>query len=287
MDANEFAARRRFVDTRAGRIAYVEKGNGPAALFFHGAFLNGYQWRDVIDGCAGVRRCIAFDNLGHGATDVAPGQAVDVEAQAEAARDFLDALGIDSVDIVGNDSGGAIAQFFAVRYPERVRTMTLTNCDVHDNNPSEEFRPIIELARSGARPALVERLLSDPALARSKRSFGGVYEDPMTFGDEAIDVYLRPLVRSPEAADAFARFIASLGACHTVRLESSLRSLEAPTLIAWGTADTTFPLQWAVWLQNTLPNARPVAAIEGAKLFWPEERPAVLSALLREHWSRA
>ncbi len=48
-------------------------------------------------------------------------------------KEVLDALKIDQVDLVGNDSGGGIAQIFAALYPERVRTLTLTNCDTPDN----------------------------------------------------------------------------------------------------------------------------------------------------------
>src|SRR5258708_34867763 len=94
MELSVFSAARRFADTGFGRIAYVERGTGPAALFFHGAFLNGYQWRDVIDVCAGARRCIAFDNLGHGHTEVRPGQAVDFDAQAAATAGFPSALAV-------------------------------------------------------------------------------------------------------------------------------------------------------------------------------------------------
>ncbi len=45
LTAADFHAARRFAETSFGRIAYVERGEGPAALFFHGFSLNGYQWR--------------------------------------------------------------------------------------------------------------------------------------------------------------------------------------------------------------------------------------------------
>ena len=49
MDVRAFAARRLFAETPFGRIAYVERGEGPVALFFHGAFMYGHQWRGVIE----------------------------------------------------------------------------------------------------------------------------------------------------------------------------------------------------------------------------------------------
>ena len=285
MTEAEFAASRRFAETPFGRIAYVERGAGPVALFFHGAFLNGFQWRDVLEACADERRCIAFDSLGHGHTEPLAGQPADLGAQAEAAAALLDALGVDRVDLVGNDSGGGIAQVFAVRHPGRVRSLCLTDCEVYTNNPAPGFLPIIEAFRAGGGPEIVASL-QDPAFARSQAAFGPFYERPDELRAETLTAYLAPLA-APERADAFVRFVASLATPHTVEIAAALRRLEAPALIAWGTADVGFELKWAYWLAGALPRARPVVEVEGARLFWPEERPELLSGLLREHWAAA
>src|SRR4029453_11021252 len=91
-----------------------------------------------------VRRCIALDLLAHGDTKIAPDQDVSVTAIAKMLGEFLDALKIDQVDLVGNDSGGGIAQIFAALNPARVRSLALTNCDTHDNWPPEAFKPFVD-----------------------------------------------------------------------------------------------------------------------------------------------
>jgi pimeloyl-ACP methyl ester carboxylesterase len=121
--------------TAFGDIAYTDHGRGPAALFVHGVFLNGYLWGHIIDRMADVRRCIAIDLLAHGETQAAPDQDVSFKAQAEMLEAFCVSLGLDRVDMVANDSGGGIAQIFAARHPERIRSLTLTNCDAHDDWP--------------------------------------------------------------------------------------------------------------------------------------------------------
>ena len=247
MDATQFEASRRFADTRFGRIAYIEQGLGPAALLLHGAFLNSYQWRDVMEGCADTRRCLAFDNLGHGYTEVADGQAVDFGAQAAAAAAFLDAVHVDKVDIVGNDSGGAIAQVFAARWPDRVRSLCLTNCDVYTNSPPPSFQPTIDAFRAGRTAQICRRLLSDVRFARSGVAFGLAFERPDALLPETLAVYLGPIVSSAERVAAFERFVLSLAPEHTVGIVGALRRLEVPTLIAWGTDDRTFELKWAYW----------------------------------------
>ena len=103
MRVNEFSALRKTVKTASGSVAYVEKGNGPVALFVPGVLLNGALWRHVIDELAAERRCIAIDILGHGETRVTPEQDIGFNAQAQMIEDFLAAMGIDQVDLVAND----------------------------------------------------------------------------------------------------------------------------------------------------------------------------------------
>src|SRR5262245_13081519 len=104
-DAVTYFEKRRFVDTPSGRIAYVEQGTGPVALFVHGVLMNGYLWRHQLSELSATRRCIAIDLLAHGATEIHPEQDVSSTANAVMLGQLLDALKIDQVDLVGNDSG--------------------------------------------------------------------------------------------------------------------------------------------------------------------------------------
>src|ERR1700724_2718907 len=142
---NQQISSSRHIETPSGRISYVEAGSGPVTLFVHGVVLNKHLWRHQVAGLSDIRRCIAVDLLAHGDTEIAPEQDVSVTANAKMLREFLDALQIDQVDLVGNDSGGGIAQIFAALYPERVRTLTFPDCDTHDNWPPEAFKPFLAL----------------------------------------------------------------------------------------------------------------------------------------------
>src|ERR1700756_61528 len=137
------------VETPSGRISYTSAGSGPVALFVHGVVLNKHLWRHQLSGLSDIRRCIAVDLLAHGDTEIEPNQDVSVTANANMLREVLDALRIDQVDLVGNDSGGGIAQIFAALNPNRVRSLTLTDCDTHDNWPPEAFKPFVEMVAAG------------------------------------------------------------------------------------------------------------------------------------------
>src|SRR5260221_2478990 len=97
MDIATFHASRRFAEVKSGRIAYVERGHGPVALFIHGVPLNGYHWRHVIDRAQHRRRCIAIDLMRLGYTEIAPTHDVSVMAQAQMIAEVLDALGIEKI----------------------------------------------------------------------------------------------------------------------------------------------------------------------------------------------
>ena len=146
---NKSLPTRHSVKTASGLISYTEQGSGPVALFVHGVLLNGYLWRHQLADLSDMRRSIAVDLLAHGDTEIAPDQDVSVTANAKMLKEFLDALNIDQVDLVGNDSGGGIAQIFSALYPERVRSLTLTDCDTHDNWPPEAFKPFLAMAAAG------------------------------------------------------------------------------------------------------------------------------------------
>ena len=275
------------VTTASGRINYVERGQGPVALFVHGVLLNGHLWRHQLAGLSDIRRCIALDLLAHGDTEITGGQDVSVSANADMLGEFLDALGIDTVDLVGNDSGGGIAQIFAARHPERLRSLTLTDCDVHDNWPPEAFKGFLAMARAGGLKDALSAMRADKAIYRSEGALGPAYERPGEVSDATIDIYLEPFLRSAQRLGDFERFLAAFDNSHTVAIAPALRQLQAPTLIVWGTDDVYFGVEWSRWLADRIPGTRRRVELAGARLFFPEERAEAFNRELRAHWLSA
>jgi pimeloyl-ACP methyl ester carboxylesterase len=271
------------VETPSGRISYSSAGSGPSALFVHGVVLNKHLWRHQLAALSDIRRCIAVDLLAHGETEIEPDQDVSVTANAKMLKEALDALTIDQVDLVGNDSGGGIAQIFAALNPERARTLTLTNCDTHDNWPPEAFKPFVDMVKAGGLRNTLNAMFADKTIFRSPGALGPAYERPDTITDEDIETYLRPLVRSEQRTCDLQRFVLAFDNKHTRVIEPQLRELRAPTLIVWGTDDVYFPVKWAHWLAQTIPGAKPPVELAGARIFFPEERAGEFNRLLRDH----
>jgi pimeloyl-ACP methyl ester carboxylesterase len=290
MDIASFHVRRRFAEVKSGRIAYFWEGEGPVALFVHGVPLNGYHWRHVIDRVRHVRRCVAIDLMGLGYSEIAAHQDVSFTAQATMLAEVLDALGIDRVDLVGNDSGGAIAQIFAAHHPQRLNSLVLTNCDVHDGWPPPQVLPLIELARVGKLEPIFRPIMERPDLMRERYARGEPapllrsYADPSVLTDEVIRLYLQPLLSSPERIEAFGRYWLGFDNKQTTAIHGALKKLNVPTLIVWGLKDIFFDKKWAYWLRDTIPGARQVVEVDDGRLFFPEDQPDSLTQPMLRFW---
>jgi pimeloyl-ACP methyl ester carboxylesterase len=272
------------LDTRAGPASYIDTGGpGRAVLFVHGVGSSSYLWRHVIDQLEGQRRCVAFDLPLHGRTPAAADQDFSLPGLARFLTDCCEALELTDIDVVANDTGGAIAQVFAVGRPERLHTLTLTNCEAHDNVPPKALLPMVLLARLGLLARIAPRMVRDIPRAR-KRAFGSVYQDIANLPEDIARVWLEAQSGTAEAARQSQRLLTSLHARDLLAAEPALRRLRVPTLIVWGTGDLFFRRKWAYWLRDTIPGATDVIEIDGARLFFPDERATELTAALRRHW---
>jgi haloalkane dehalogenase len=284
--AAKFGASRRFVETRSGRIAHVDQGRGAAVLFLHGFPLNGFQWRDSMHMLSSSRRCLAPDFLGLGYTEVNAGAGVGPLDQCAMLVEFLDAKGIRMVDVIANDSGGAVAQHLVARHPDRVRSLLLTNCDTEPDYPVAALTPVFEMAKrarfadEGLAPWIADR-----TLARSKQGIGGLcYSDPTQPTDDAIDYYFSPLLASAEKKAWVDRYALALEPNPLAGIEDALKDCRVPVRIVWGTADDIFSKQGPNYLAKTFGNVRGLRLLEGSKLFWPEEKPGVVVEEARKLW---
>lgn len=281
MNVSELDAHRASVTTDYGEISYVDVGEGPPALFVHGVFMSAQLWRNLVGELQDLRRCVALDLPAHGHTRVSTEQDLSLPAQAEMIEGFCEALGLEAVDLVGNDTGGALCQIFAARHPERIRTLTLTNCDAHDNLPPENFKETVGMAERGELAPIMAEMARDLEMARSQGMALG-YEQPERLGEDVVGAYLGRFATA-EGGRELERLIGALDAADLLAAEPRLKQLIAPTLIVWGTGDPFFEASWAHWLRDTIPGAHEVVELDGAKLFFPDERAAEFAVVLREH----
>jgi pimeloyl-ACP methyl ester carboxylesterase len=281
--ADAYRQARRFAGLPCGRIAYVERGKGDAALFLHGAPLNGFQWRGALDRLSPYRRCIAPDFMGLGYSQIPEHQSVAPAAQVAMLASLLDALDVGRVDIVASDSGGAVAQMFLVRYPGRVRTMLLTDCDTEPNSPPALIKPVLDMADAGTLADDTAKWLTDKNLARA--TFGAaVYHDPAILTDDVIEYYVTPLVSTPLRRRQYHAFHKALRPNPLAGIEAALRRSTVPVRMVWGARDTIFPVADAAYLDRTFARSSGIRYVPQGKLFFQEEFPDVIAEEALRLW---
>ena len=248
------------IETPSGRIAFAEAGTGPVALFVHGVLLNKHLWRHQLAALSDIRRCIAVDLLAYGDTEIGPDQDVSVTANAHMLNEVLEALHIDQVDLIGNDSGGGIAQIFA---PRRLRSLTLTNCDAHDNWPPTAFGPFVEMVKAGGLRDTLNAMLADKAIFRSPGALGPAYERPETVTDEDIETYLRSLVRTDQRTRDLQRFVVAFDNKHTRQIEVSAACVAGADPHRLGHRRRLFPGEMGALARRNDPGSKAAGRVGG------------------------
>jgi pimeloyl-ACP methyl ester carboxylesterase len=272
------------VQTPSGPASYIDTGGpGRVALFVHGLGTSSYLWRNVIDELGSQRRCVAVDLPLHGLTPAAADQDFTLPGFARFLADFCAGLGLTDIDLVANDTGGAISQVFATGHPELLHTLTLTNCETHKNVPPKVLLPAAWLAHLGLAARISPRLLRDVRRGR-KRFYGLGYQDIEKLPVDLARFWLETQFATPELARQNQRIMTSLHARDLLAIEPDLARLQVPTLIVWGTGDIFFRRKWAYWLRDIIPGASEVVELAGARIFFPDERAAELTTALRRHW---
>lgn len=118
-----YKAKANSINSSYGQISYIDEGEGEPFLVFHG-ITGGYdQGFDVLSGRTADYRVIAPSRFGYPGSDMPKDATLDM--QVEAFIELLDVIGIEKTFVVATSAGGAVAQRFALMYPERCKGLVL------------------------------------------------------------------------------------------------------------------------------------------------------------------
>lgn len=265
-----------------GEIAYAERGSGPPVVFVHGLLVNANLWRKVVPAIADAGfRCIAPDwPLGAHRLPMSPDADLSPPGVARLIAEFLDALDLDDVTVVANDTGGALTQLLMANHPQRIGRVVLTPCDAFEEFFPQPFTPLPTVARwvPGAM-WLMTRMLRVPAVQRLPFAFGWVAKRAMPA--EIIDSYLSPAHDSRLIRRDAGRFIARVDKKYTLAAAESLRSFGKPVLLVRAEDDKIFRPQLSERLAALLPDAR-LVIVPDSYTFVSEDQPDELARLVVE-----
>ncbi len=260
---------RREIELPAGTIRYREAGEGKPVVFVHGYLVDGRLWDGVVDALSGRCRCLAPD-WPFASHQVAMKPDADLSPYGVAAivASFLEALELEDVTIVGNDSGGAISQILVTRHPERIGRLVLTNCDTHDNFPPSMFKPLPALTKV---PGVMSAMLAPVRIgAVARAAYRPFARTP--FPADLVASWARPVLDNPGVRHDAKKFTIGMNKRYTEEAAQKLSRSDLPLLLLWAPGDKIFPLKYGERLRDEVPNAR-LVEIENAKTFVPLDQP--------------
>jgi pimeloyl-ACP methyl ester carboxylesterase len=259
-----------------GTIRYRDVGSGEPIVFVHGYLVDGRLWSKTAEHLSPEHRCILPD-WPMGAHRIPMNADADLTPPgiANLIADFLEALELDGVTIVANDSGGAMSQVLATRRPERIGRLVLTNCDTHENFPPSVFKLMPPLAKvPGAMTLMALPFRLGPLRRAAFAPFAKT-----TIPPELIDSWMEPSQRDAGVKRDTAKFTAGLNKRYTLEAAERLAQFDRPTLFAWAPEDRFFKLSYAQRLAETIPDAR-IETIDDAGTFVSLDQPKRLAELI-------
>jgi pimeloyl-ACP methyl ester carboxylesterase len=259
------------------RVLGPEDSAHPPVLFIHGILVDSRLWDRVAEGLArqGYRCYLPNWPLGSHTIPVNAGADLSPRGVAVMIRDFIDALGLTDVTLVGNDTGGGLCQLVIDAYPDRVRRLVLTNCDAFDKFPPFPFNAVFALLRGPVSIKLLFEQMRIKALRHSPLGFGLlVHPDP-----QLTSSWLEPARTDDRIRRDLARLLRNVAKTDLTDVATRLPRFTKPVTLVWGQRDRAFTPSLGRRLAALFPNST-LIEVPDARTFVSLDNPnAVIDAV--------
>jgi len=254
------------------RMRWEASGEGPPAVFVHGIPTSPRLWRRVLF-LLPESRCLAWEMVGYGGSmREGQGRDISVARQAEYLARWMHEVGLDGgAVLVGHDLGGGVAQILAVRHPELVKGLVLTNAVCYDSWPVAPVKAIRALGPAFAR-------LPDGLFRLVYGGFMTAGHDDQAMARESLGEHL-PFYLGSGGAASLVRQARSLDVRDTLAVVDKIPDLDLPARVVWGADDGFQPIGYGYRLAYEL-GAR-LDRLEGGKHFVPEDHPGPVARAVR------
>lgn len=270
------------VALRGGSIRYHDRGSGPVVVFVHGALVDATLWARVVPTLveAGLRCVTPTWPLGAHRVPV-PDMELSPPGVAAVIDEFLGALDLHEVTLVGNDTGGGLVQILlATTNRERIARVVLTPSDSFEAffPPRFAFLPLLGRI-PGALALFATTATRFPAINRLPVGFSVLAKHRLP--EDLLRRWLTPAASDRSIRADTSRFLLGVDRRHTLAAADRLGEVDVPVLLVWSIEDPVFPISLAHRLVARLPDAR-LAPVEDSFCFVPQDRPALLAERIRE-----
>jgi pimeloyl-ACP methyl ester carboxylesterase len=268
------------IELSAGMIDYEDTGgNNPVVVLLHGFAMDGSVWRRVVQELRHDHRCLV-PTLPLGSHQHPMREDADLSAHgiARLQAEFLQALDLREVTLVGNDSG--IFQITAGLYPERIARLVLTPCESFENFPPGLPGRTAELGvkMPGGAFLMAQALRLHP-LRRLPLTFGWMAKRPIPH--EMIDAWVRPLQTRREIRRDLTKFMRTSNKGDMSAAAERLRRFDRPALVVWAPEDRINPPEYGRRWAELLPHGQLIEIADSYTLL-PLDQPQELAHAIRQ-----
>lgn len=268
------------IELSAGTIEYEDTGgSGPIVVLLHGLVMDGSVWRHVVRELRADHRCVVPTlPVGSHRRPMRADADLSLRGLARLEAEFLEALDLRDVTLVGNDLG--LFQVTACEYPERLARLVITSCEAFDNIPPGLPGHTVAFAAKlpGGLNALAQPMRLR-ALRRLPLALGWMAKRPVPH--EITDAWLRPLLTQRKIRRDLLKYLHNYNKGDLLAAAECLRSFDRPALVIWAVEDRVMPPAHGRRLAALLPHARLVEIIDSYTLI-PEDQPGELARAIRQ-----
>lgn len=257
------------------RVAGPEASAAPPVVFVNALLTDETLWSRVSDLLTerGIRSYAPVWPLGAHRVAMKPDADLSPRGIAQMIVEFLDALDLDGVTLVGSDTGGALAQFVLDEDARRIGRVVLTNCDGLDVFPPTMFKALFALLRSERRARFLAGQMRVRALRQSWLGFGMLAHDlpaDLTRG------WIEPALSVDGVLRDLTRFLKDAKAEELLDVSTRLDRFDGAVTLVWGADDRAFTTKLGRRIQEQFRDARFVPAPKSRTLV-PLDAPRLLA----------
>jgi pimeloyl-ACP methyl ester carboxylesterase len=267
----------------AGTVEFIDSGgDGPPIVLLHGLLMDASLWDDVIEDLRDDFRCVAPTlPLGAHSHPMRADADLSLTAIARLTVELIERLDLRDVILVGNDTGGAVAQLIVGGDSSRIGRVVLASCDAFDNFPPGLTGKA--LVTSGKLPPALFGLFMQQMRVKPVRRLPIAFGWLTKRGDAATARWLRPLLRQPQIRRDTVRVLRAISANRSLLTEAakSLPAFDRAALVVWAAQDRVMPPEHGRRLAGLLPKATLVEIPDSYTLL-PLDQPTALARAIRE-----
>ncbi|RVW03788.1 alpha/beta fold hydrolase [Rhodococcus spongiicola] len=252
-----------------------EDSTYPPILFIHGLCVDSRLWAEVAETLArsGFRCVMPTLPLGSHTIPVDDTVTLSFAGLATLIRDFMDALDLTDVTLVGSDTGGGLCQVVIDYYPEHVGRLVLANCDAFEKFPPFPFTLSLELMRG---PISIKTLFTVMRLVLPFRHSPFGYDLLTDEYAHLTEAWFEPCRNDPRICRDLAILARQISVSDLVGVSTRLHKFDKPVVLVWGQRDRLFTPRLARRLEAVFPNSK-LIEVPNARTFVPLDDPGAVS----------